>query len=58
MLIIMGIIVADGAAHSQGMHNLPLIPAAMLATFGIWLTDMWRHRAHVHPKFARNPSAT
>lgn len=46
-------IVINALTHVQGASDFPIMTAAVLITFGLWLADMWRHRAHLHPKFAR-----
>jgi hypothetical protein len=39
---------------SAGMFdNVPVLGLAAGATLFIWGLDMWRHRAYLHPKFAR-----
>jgi hypothetical protein len=34
--------------------DLPFVPAAAVATAGIVIADLWRHRAHLRPKLARS----
>ncbi|MBE1159952.1 J domain-containing protein [Dyella acidiphila] len=40
--------------HLQTDSDFPVVPAAFAVTLCTWLADMWRHRAHVHPRFARS----
>ncbi|GLQ94503.1 J domain-containing protein [Dyella acidisoli] len=41
-------------SRAQGMEDFPLIPILALATFAMSIADLWRHRAYLHPRLARN----
>ncbi|GLQ49801.1 J domain-containing protein [Dyella flava] len=47
------IVIFNAFTQVQIDSDLPFMTAAVCITFGTWFADMWRHRAHLHPKLAR-----
>ena len=41
-------------SRTQGIEDFPLIPILAFSTFAMSIADLWRHRAYLHPKLARN----
>lgn len=46
--------IISALSRMQGTKDFPFIPALALVTFAMSIADLWRHRAYLHPKLARN----
>lgn len=52
--LFIAIIIGRALSQVHDIGNFPFIPATALATLCVVIADLWRHRAHLHPKLARN----
>jgi hypothetical protein len=52
--IILLVITANMFLHLQECKNFHLDALTLLISMGLWASDIWRHRAQIHPKLARN----
>lgn len=51
--IVIGMACLNPLAQVLREGSLPIVPIAACAAFCMWAVDLWRHRAHLHPSFAR-----
>src|SRR5581483_5646070 len=53
-IIWVGVMIASVLSRLPSMGDISFIPVMALLTLAISIADLWRHRAHLHPKLARN----
>ncbi|MFC3650753.1 hypothetical protein ACFONN_04305 [Dyella humi] len=53
-LFFIAIPVLRALSQMHDIGDFPFVPAATITTFGIVIADLWRYRAYLHPKLARN----
>lgn len=53
-IIWIGIMTISALSRIQSLSDISLMPVMALLTLAISIADLWRHRAYLHPKLARN----
>ncbi len=53
-IIWIGIMTISALSRIQSFSDISLMPVMALLTLAISIADLWRHRAYLHPKLARN----
>lgn len=53
-IIWIGVTIIGALSRMQSISDISFMPVMALLTLAISIADLWRHRAYLHPKLARN----